>query len=369
MASSVWLDLSSTRSHATLLQYHHAFASIQQELAFPDVQEPQLIAMIGGEVKSSLMRDIFAVKPEYGHNRIHLRLAPDCVEALSPILLADCELHALDEIKKDLSSNLSRHFEQHRIRWISKIPHAINPNILAQAIYIKLIMPFSTIICLFADDLGGTKGVAKLLASWLLTVKYFRSPELPPSTYPRILVLQRWQDVAATFDEKLATIALMQEVNDEFNSRKMRLGNKDRLDLSAFGRFVKEQFGDIRMLPLPKSSGEIISFHPYLNKIQRRLLHESADVQALRKTAKVSFSTHHFAAFFNLALKHFVTTNTEAFSFVEASRTFNPLPKHLAKNLSNFLEIVAPEYHITFAVPVIASALCLDSLTPGMHCE
>ncbi|KAF8846836.1 hypothetical protein BDZ45DRAFT_783901 [Acephala macrosclerotiorum] len=338
MASLIWLDIC-TRERETLLQEHHqAFTIIQQELAFPDVQEPQLITLIGGEVKTSLMRDLFSIKFEYGHDKIHLQLASNCVEAPSPVLITDCELHRLSCFSK--SRPHPPHVEQHAIRWptmLQPISEFLDPNAIANAIYRQLLIPFSTTVCLFADDFGGTRGVAQILASWLVTVS--QPPILPAPTYPRVLVLLRWKDAAATFDEKLATISFMNEVRQEVDARK-----------SGFIRTGKTH----------------LSVSDFNSLLHRRLMQESEDVQSLRRAAKLSFSAHHFKAFFNLACKHFARTNETAFDFVEASRTFNPLPT-FSNHFSNFLRLVPPEQHMTFAVPVITSALCLDSTPPQMH--
>ena len=66
-------------------------------------------------------------------------------------------------------------------------------------------------ICLFADDLGGTRETAYILASWLISLRN-SSSDLPMSTYPQIVILKRWNDPNKGFDEKMATICFMQEL-------------------------------------------------------------------------------------------------------------------------------------------------------------
>ncbi|KUJ15224.1 uncharacterized protein LY89DRAFT_735357 [Mollisia scopiformis] len=371
MARSVWLDLRSRKENTVLQEHHEAFKLIRQELTSPDSQTPQMISLIGGKVKTSLMQDIFAIKCIPGHNKIHLRLAPPHDKTRSPILLADCELHRASHIGKDLRIRVPGYEDQHILQW-HNVPEELDASTLAKILYTQVVIPFSTIVCLFADDFGGTKGVAQILAYWLLTEwqkggKGKRFMTLPPGTYPRVIILQRWQDAGATYDEKLATVAFLREVHQEVNTKRSGQIALRPLDAAGIEDLVKENFGDICLLALPNSAAEVISLHPYLEKLHRRILHESENVQILRRAAKISFTATHLEAFFSLACKHFANTIEESFCFVKASRIFNPPSVNLATHVSALLKLNETELHIKFAAPVIASAICLDSLTPQMH--
>jgi hypothetical protein len=76
------------------------------------------------------------------------------------------------------------------IRWHRDMPRPLDSGVMASLVYTQLVIPFCNILCFFADDFGGTASLAKVLASWLVTLSN-RSPDLPISTYPRILVLQK----------------------------------------------------------------------------------------------------------------------------------------------------------------------------------
>jgi hypothetical protein len=71
-----------------------------------------------------------------------------------------------------------------------KMPQSVDPIDISNLIYAKLLSPFSTVICLFANDLNGLGAVAKTLASWLINMGDSQS-DLPPSTYPRLIILKR----------------------------------------------------------------------------------------------------------------------------------------------------------------------------------
>ncbi len=226
------------------------------------------------------------------------------------------------------------------------------------------------IICFIADDLGGTRATAKILASWLISLSN-QSSDLPVSTYPRVLILKWWNDPNATFDEKLATICFMQELRQETDLRNgsFRERVNGRLTDVEFSRLLKQQFSDIRVLALPIHPGLLHekSVHSQLKRLQTRLLQESEDIQKCRRTAKVAFSAIHFKAFIHSACDHFATDILTPFSFMEASRVPNPVPQGLSSHLINFLKHTSRKTLMSFAAPIIASALSLDSYPPDMH--
>jgi hypothetical protein len=140
-----------------------------------------------------------------------------------------------------------------------------------------------------------------------------------------------------------------------------------RLSDSQFRQLLKQQFGDMVVLPLPIHSKDVGSVQSQFKKLGRRILQESNEIRVLRRTAQVAFSAHHFKAFFHSACDHFATSIVTPFSFVDALRLPNPVSLDFSSYISNFLRLSPKEHWMTFAVPVIASALCLDSYPPSMH--
>lgn len=78
---------------------------------------------------------------------------------------------------------------------------------MSNLVYAKLFLPFTNIACIFTDDFGGLYKVAKVLAAWLLSTNN-RSHDI----WQRIFILQRWADLVDTFNEKLVTIAFIDEL-------------------------------------------------------------------------------------------------------------------------------------------------------------
>ncbi|KAH0545344.1 hypothetical protein FGG08_000643 [Glutinoglossum americanum] len=313
---------------------------------------------------------LFSIGSKDDHNKVHLRLVPGTMEARSPTFIADCELHNIMNFKRTIVGPVPGVIDQRSIRWLRNVPRGFDPNSLANLIYTKLISPFCTIICFFADDLGGTRATAKILASWLISLSN-QSSDLPTPAYPRVLILKRSNDPNAAFDEKLATICFMQELRQETDLRNgsFRQRVNGQLTDSEFDSLLGQQFSDMRVLALPLHPGLLQekSVRSQLGRLQARLLQESQDIQGHRRTAKVAFSANHFKAFVHSACDHFTTDILTPFSFVEASRVPNPVPRDLSSHLTIFLKHTPRKTLMSFTVPVIASALSLDSYPPDMH--
>ena len=364
MFFSPWIDLRCHLNDVVLQEYHRSYTTFQ-ELAFPQEQDPQLIAFIGDKVKSRSLRNLFAVESQPGHSTIYLRLIPGYTQAQSPIFIADCELHNILNLKDILSQQKCGPVEDHFIRWHKDIPRALDPSVLASLVYTQLIIPFSHLLCLFADDFGDTASLARVLASWMITLSN-RPQDLPSHTSARVVVLQKWKDPANTFDEKLATMSFKQQIRQEIDKRSAGVTQSAfmRMNETQFNKLLEQQFGDLVVLPLPfQSKDNGMQF----KKLRKRILQESKDIRALRIAARVAFTAQHFKAFFQAACSHFASSIVTPFSFVEASRLSNPVSADFSSHISHFLRLSPKEHRMTFAAPVIASALCLDSHPQNMH--
>ena len=369
---STWIDLR-TQSDKVLIQEHHQTYAAIHELPFPDAQDPQMLMLIGAEAKTSSMKRLdFLTESRENHNGVHLSLIPGTITLKSPMFISDCELHNLPKLKQALAGPMAGNIEQRLLSWHARIPQGLDIRTVANILYAKLVAPFSTVICFFAEDLGGTIGVAKMLSSWIISLSN-RSSEFTMRTFPRVIVLKEWNDMqSGIFDEKLATREFLRALMEESELRKaLRKGD--------FGNLLKHQFGDLRVLAYPahpygitKLDLESVRFH--LNRLdqswtslRKRLLQDSQDVQERRRKAQIAFSANHFKAFFHAALHHFSSDIVTPFSFVQASRLSNPVPLEFPIHISRFLREVPYNLILSVAAPTIASALSLDSYPPEMH--
>ncbi|KAF4314060.1 hypothetical protein GTA08_BOTSDO01542 [Botryosphaeria dothidea] len=155
-------------------------------LSLSDTQSPELIAMIGGSAKSKLLRELIAthaVSQLGPHSTVHLWAEPRSYQWDTPRIFLDCELH-----RERLSMTQQHHAKKlpkrHRdISWAGQYGHAE----IAHILYNRVLAPLSSVVCYFASDLGGLRGVAKLLAQLLI----FDMPgnRLRPDALPRALIV------------------------------------------------------------------------------------------------------------------------------------------------------------------------------------
>jgi hypothetical protein len=79
-----------------------------------------------------------------------------------PILLADCEIYLLSRLPTIQWGAIRRYRAQYLIQNSSQ---NIDLKELALSLYVQVLLPFSTLICIFSDDFRGTIKVARFLAS------------------------------------------------------------------------------------------------------------------------------------------------------------------------------------------------------------
>ena len=219
---------------------------------------------------------------------------------------------------------------------------ALEPSWLATSIYSQLLPPFVDVFCLFCDDLGGIKRVARHVASWIEDV----SATTPVAALSRVL---------------LVTQNILPSPQSE---REVRL---------AFLRFLKEGtrrnvFDYISAIDVVLFPADVESVGALHIPLKERLMSGLDQVRRIREERQILFSITHFAAFLDSALRHFADAGDEPFNFIQASRACNPVAGDLKEHLSNFLRLIKSRDELTtFAAPIIASSLYLDNYSPDAH--
>jgi hypothetical protein len=282
------------------------------------------------------MSSLFATQSKSGHQKVYLRTLSSTLESLSPIFIADCELYNCTSHERISINNTPSLVKRRVIQWHRKVPKGVDCSTLANLVYAKLLAPFSTIVCLFADDYRDAKATARVLVSWLLHLKQ-PSSDLPMPTYPRVIIFKRWKNMESTFDEKLATIGFEHEMRREIEAKRSR--NHSRLEELEYESLLAQQVGSVRVLAIPLQPDlQEQSVLLQMKRLKARLLEESQDVQNQRRAARMAFSLTHVEAFLHTACDHFVQNIFEPFSFIRSSRIANPVPQDIAWHISRFLE-------------------------------
>lgn len=362
-SDSTWITLRAGLRDL-ILQEHYRPYEMFKNFSYPEEQSPQLITLIGSRTKSYAMKTLrFGARAQESIcGEIHLRVDSDGFRDESPRIYADCELHNFSAITKINSEKQTGDVTRRPLEWHRGISQSLDPATLGSLVYSKLIAPFSNLVCFFADDFGGLGAIAELLALWL-TGFDSRPSDLPPSTYPRVLVLTS-QDSRVYFDEDKATKSFMLDIGREVEKKYGILaGGGGKLRKGELEQLLRVQFGGLRVVAIPA----LESAHRQWKELRNRILGESNELQLRRKEVLVAFSAHHFKSFFNLACDHFSSDIVSPFSFVRASRVHNPVPAEFSSHLAMFLKSVKPTQFLNFAVRVIASALVFDSYPAGSH--
>lgn len=336
-----------------LQQYHRPFLALCD---LPTDACPQMIVLIGDTSKRLSRQRIFELGNSDDENRVHLHVLKQPV----PILVADCELHLLSRMPTVWGGPLPGDRAQHLIRNVSR---DVNLRELALNLYAQILSPFSTLICIFSDDFGGTTEVARLLASWIVN-KAPTASDIPEIVRPRVLILKQWDIFKrGSFDEARAYKKFRRKLALHVKVKT----HKVDLPVGELDDHIRRHFDSIRLqiFPTYMSEGEAVSNS--WASLRSRLLQDSEEIIEQRVSTRTAFSVAHFQDLFQSACFHFASNTNAPFSFVEASRHSNPVPRDASVHLQQFLEHSMHKKQRKFAVEVVSSALCLNCYPPDMH--
>ena len=347
-SNSIWIDICQSQDGLLLQEYHFPY----QDLTGP--KEPEMIMFIGGKGKTAAMRKWGLLPVETcEHGKIHLRSVTRYTSNSCPLLIADCELHNNPCLDEALEGPIPPYMKQRPLVW-SKCS-GTDPYAVSNLVYSKLLYNFSTTICLFANDLGGTLMTAKILASWLQSQNN-RPLDIP---HPQIVILK--EPDGLNLSQRGSNVSFIGELSQAVRLLSKHSGPMTRAHLEAQ---LTQRFGDVEVLTMPSHSRS-----PTWKSIRSRIISSSMAIQRRRRENHMAFSADHLRAFFHLACDHFARDIVSPFSFIKASRGPNPIPPTLSSHLTYFMKKVNASEILDFAVPVIASALTLDNYPPGMHCK
>ncbi len=355
VTNTLWLDIRAGLGEPILEEHHRSYGTLES-LAHPWEQQPSLITMIGSTFKTIVLEkmcpDLLPARVSPGE--IHLRSDVNTMIDHSPTMIADCELHNIHTWKKVVAGRYPGDITRRPLTWTKQIGHRLEPIDLAGLTYARLLSPFTTVLCLFSADLGGSIGVARMLITWLKSTPV---SDLPLSTRPRLLIFSPC--TSQLYNERIATREFMKTLGQE---AERSLG---KLSKAALESILQQQFADLRVVMLPPLQ---MQGNTRWTTLYQRLLKESDDGLQRRRKACCSFSAVHLKALFTLAIDHFSRSCVTPFSFVKNSRISRPVPAELGHHLSAFLQLLSLDEDLyNFAVPVIASSLAVDSAPPGTH--
>lgn len=311
--------------------------------------KPSLIVLIGEKAKSQALRQLFNIKQtrlfrnQRYKGEVHLNLYSDC-SSPGPLLVADGRLGESQVPKKHAGPERC-----HQERQIS-IPNdtiggtQICRHDITSVVYQRLLFPFADVFCLFANDLGGLRDVARQLAC--LSQKPNPST-LAPKTFPQILVVTSC--IAADRDDDLRGMFLYmfrEESQKDFNEC------FPGLDIVSIGSTMRFSSG------------------AQYRSLKERILGMCSKARQAREDHRVHFSAEHMRAYFSMTCDHICKTIEDPFDFILSSRVDGPRKEDLSNHLSHLVGAINdPQTLINFGIPLISSCLLMDSYPPDAHGE
>lgn len=207
------------------------------------------------------------------------------------------------------------------------------------AVLTKLLFPFSNLVCIFVDDLGGFDAALDKLKAWSLT---------PPAT-----------DFADFARRALPRVYLITSGPLDADAQLLEEAARSRLEKIKF----RDHFSNVQILRIDTSSLE--EFHDGFRLL---LLDELTTSTLERERHRVSFSAKHLADFFSQATLHIASNPTQKFSFISASRAHRPVPPSYLEQIGVVLSSRA-KHGIGFdkVATLISSCLLLDAYPRASH--
>ncbi|KAL1629898.1 hypothetical protein SLS56_005168 [Neofusicoccum ribis] len=319
MSGIPWIATSLTKSGRWRLVDN---AGALHSLSLSKAQTPDFVTLVGGHSKARLLQQLVAAPPltPLGtHGQVHLRTEPRSCRSDIPRIFIDCEAHH-DQPSTPLAEAQLGPQHHREITWANR-PEPSLPAI-AHKLYARVLGPLSSVICYFAADLGGLRGVAKLIADQLVS----GPPHLLQSeAIPRVLVVV--DTSSSAFDASVAEARLLGDVGAALHEL-----SRDPRDLWPN---LLTRFHEVRVLGLQKhDSSEVRA-----KILRRRIVAISGSAHAARRASRTLLSAGHSVAFFGHLIENFCAGD-EPLDFIKASRplgfSLKELPMHLGELFGTF---------------------------------
>ena len=332
-----WLQV--VTGEETVLINPGRLARIVKKLPDAADQFPSVLLFVGRRAKLQALRELFPSHIKKGrHDSVAtLRVDNTSLYSRHPIFFADSEPYT----KIIPSPVTSCHdLESFPLRWAT--PGTVHD--VYDILHTRILLPFSDVLCMFAEDFTTFDEVIDRLKSWAVTGKPARVLDQPR---PRVVIVKRSDGAGAspTYD--------LLEMQD--------------IQMSLDHSVLRESFSSIKVLSL---ADEQISPLARFRRLKELLWRQMDEMRNARVRLRSLYSAIHMTKLFHLAVSHTATSTSRPFDFVVASRLgYEPNP-HQTYHLASFLRVGLDHgADLDTLVRFVASTLLLDAYPPGMHRE
>ena len=335
---TAWLEVE-TGETGPFLSYGSRFAQVTQQLHDPSAQFPGLVFFMGRRRKNVALRQLYRGslgRHSTGQN-INLRLNNDTARCKNPTIFADCDPNQRPSFPTLNAPKLCHPTKSYPISWSE------NGQDIFDVIFARLLFLFTDVLCIFAEDVGGLRGVNSLLKTW---ASIGSASSLPKSVRPSVIVVTQDENASVTGD-------VLDE--EEFLVQLFETSNSDLLATFSSVNFLR--LGSNELSPMARHL-------PLADAVLSEL-----ETSRLSRVGNLClFSATHLNAFFEDALRHASVDLPLSFDFVSSSRRGNSLDRSFASHLQTFLSLgVKMRTPYDSLASFIASAILMDSYPPGMH--
>ena len=334
-----WLELVKGKA-GLLLAYGSCISQVISELSNPSTQFPQTVFFMGCWLKNQALHQLCGSNycNQHCHQQtINLCLDNQTFQSAHPWIFADTDLTCWSIPPLFESPRICHQQENITVQW-PETEYVLHDLVIARLLFL-----FTDVLCIFADNLGGLKGVQKYLSTW---IQIGSTSSLPAAICPQVIVVLGGQP-------KSITHSVLDE--DDFSFELLHLSG-----LSFFAAFSGIQISHLL-------AEDLLPDACYLqlgNDLSAQLWH----MCQIHETHCVLFTAKHFNALFKEALQHMMTAMLTPYNFVLAAQQQNPLDGAFISHLVNFICIGSKSW-ATYddLASYIASTILMDAYPPGMY--
>jgi len=353
MGASRWLTLSQKDGPAIRV-HNHVYSDMIFDGSGDSSQPPSIIMFVGRREKSALLRALLGgIDSSYdlgSHSQVDLWREPGRASARHPVLFADSELHTYNPSRSAITAPLTGPERFRKMAWTS--PGRPSCKRLAAQVCSTIIAPLSTVLCYFAADLGGIRGVASLLAMHIeAQIRHDLVDAIKPHVLVAVPTPSNSPDVTKTQTKLLRLLQSILSTQEAFES------------VTSIDKVIYSVVRSIHVHFLPPEKTDL----PIRATVLRNGL-ETLDCNAreIRLANRTLFSHTHSQAFCGSLVDFVCQPSSQTFSFVAASRPHGHEDRQLGVHIERLLRSLPSEvWHQ--AVPFLGSCFLLISYPPGSH--
>ena len=357
MSNILWLSTYCQGQDINMVEHKSSYETLCRRDSSGYEQYPSLIALVGRTAKSRMIQAIFSAQGEaipYGpHSQIRLWSEPISRDTSSSVVFVDCELHSTHEIPSARVASAGPEVSR-PLRFPESMNRLKHHRAIGLRVYAQVLVPLLSVLCIFAEDVGGFLGVADTLAEM---TAFSCQSDTPTTARCRFVVALRTEDCSSNVET--ARKDLVEEVIRTMRGFKQYGSEED----------ARREFQSA----IPHLSVMIVSQTSSPTERALQLQHTLNDQNMIARAERLfhqrQFSFQHQQAFFEIALDKFADGLQERLSFLRASRYQMPPSENFQASLYELFVLLYDQQEINrTAIPLLSSALVLDSCPPNMHC-